>query len=59
MTKVVGNFRIPYYVILWLDWGISIWNSRILCDEIPRRGRRMTQGLGILEFLVNLSRNSL
>ena len=23
------NSRIPYYVIPQLDWGISIWNSRI------------------------------
>ena len=44
------NSRIPYYVILGLDPRISIWNSRILCDEIPRSSRGMTQGLGILEF---------
>ncbi|MDD7091224.1 MAG: hypothetical protein PUI01_06520 [Campylobacteraceae bacterium] len=24
MTQVVRNFRIPYYVIPQLDWGISI-----------------------------------
>ena len=51
------NSRIPYYVILGLDPRIFIWNSRILCDEIPRSSRGMTQGLGILdlgilEFLV-------
>ena len=34
-------------------------NSRILCDEIPRSSRGMTQGLGILEFLgLNLGLNS-
>ena len=51
------NSRIPYYVILGLDPRISIWNSRILCDEILGSSRGMTQGLGILdlgilEFLV-------
>ena len=38
----LGDSRISYYVIPQLDLGISIWNSRILCDEIPRRGRGMT-----------------
>ena len=56
---ILGNSRIPYYVILGLDPRIFIWNSRILCDEIPRSSRGMTQdlgnsrlSLGILEFLV-------
>ena len=47
----IRNFRIPYYVILGLDPRISIWNSKFICDEIPRSSRGMTQGLGILEFL--------
>ena len=47
----LGNSRIPYYVILGLDPRISIRNSRILYDEIPRSSRGMTQDLKILDFL--------
>ena len=49
------NSRILYYVILGLDPRISIRNFRILCDEIPRSSRGMTQGLGILEFLASVT----
>ena len=30
----------------------GLTGGSLFCDEIPRRGRGMTQGLGILEFLV-------
>ena len=33
-------------------------NSRILCDEIPRSSRGMTQDLGILEFLNDINAKS-
>ena len=57
------NSKFP--VIPQLDWGISIWNSKFICDEIPRSSRGMTknasqgmtQGLGIPEFLVIFARN--
>ena len=61
MSFCSRNSRIPYYVILGLELRISIWNSRILCDEILGSSREMTQGLEILEFLGNFriySRNS-
>ena len=45
-----SNSRIPYYVIPQLELRISIWNSRILCDEILGSSRGMTEGLGILDF---------
>ena len=48
------NSRIPYYVILGLDPRIFIWNSRILCDEIPRSSRGMTQDLEILDFALGI-----
>ena len=38
------NSRIPYYVILGLELRISIWNSRILCDESLGSSRGITQG---------------
>ena len=41
-------------VILELDPRISIRNFRRNFNEIPRSSRGMTQGLGILEFLVIL-----
>ena len=53
------NSGIRYYVILGLDPRISVGNFRILCDEIHGSSRGMTQGLGILKFLVNSLRNSI
>ncbi|WP_321228776.1 hypothetical protein [Campylobacter sp.] len=48
MTKIL-----EFPVILGLDPRISIWNSKFICDEIPRSSRGMTQGLGILKFRHN------
>ena len=46
--------KILYYVILGLDPRISIRNSRILYDKIPRSSRGMTQGLGILDLVLGI-----